>query len=99
MPAAGCAGPTGAGATSTPPGPATTRARPPTTHEHTIYRQYQGIGRYRLRHTGQVSDAFVRAINNLDEQVFQALYGRRDPLEPARVAELFAAASLRWWVA
>jgi hypothetical protein len=53
----------------------------------------------RLRHTGQVSEAFARAINNLDEEAFQALYGRWDPLEPAQVADLFPAASVRWWVA
>jgi hypothetical protein len=46
-----------------------------------------------------VGDAFARTINNLDEETFQALYGRWDPLQPAQVAELFPAASVRWWIA
>lgn len=46
-----------------------------------------------------MSDAFARAINDLDEDAFQALYGRWEPLEPAQVAELLRAASVRWWIA
>lgn len=46
-----------------------------------------------------MDDAFTRAINSLDEDAFQALYGRWDPLEPAQVAELLAGAPLRWWIA
>jgi hypothetical protein len=62
--------------------------------------QHQGTAAgARLRHTGQVTDAITTAINNLDEEAFQALYGRWDPLEPAQVAELFLAASVRWWIA
>ena len=38
------------------------------------------------------------AINNLHEETFQALYGRWVPLEPAQVAELFCASSVRWWI-
>ena len=38
-------------------------------------------------------------VNDLDEEAFQSLYGRWDPLEPAQVAELFAASSVRWWIA
>jgi len=52
-----------------------------------------------VRQTGRVSDAFARAINKLDEQAFQSLYGRWDPLEPAQVAKLFSAAPVRWWIA
>lgn len=52
-----------------------------------------------MRQTGRVSDAFARAINNLDEQAFQSLYGRWDPPEPAQAAKLFSAAPVRWWIA
>jgi hypothetical protein len=45
------------------------------------------------------SNAFVKAINDLDEQTFQSLYGRWFPLEPAQVAELFRGSSARWWIA
>jgi hypothetical protein len=46
-----------------------------------------------------VGDAFAKAINDLDAEQFQSLYGRWDPLEPAQVAELFSAAPVRWWIA
>ena len=46
-----------------------------------------------------MGSAFAKAINNLDEEGFQALYGRWDALEPAQVAELFRASSVRWWIA
>ena len=46
-----------------------------------------------------MNDAFARVINKLDEQTFQSLYGRWDPLEPAQVAELLSAAPVRWWIA
>jgi hypothetical protein len=46
-----------------------------------------------------MSDAFAKAINDLDEEAFQSLYGRWDPLEPAQVAELLAGAPVRWWIA
>jgi aminoglycoside-2''-adenylyltransferase len=46
-----------------------------------------------------MSSAFAKAINDLDEESFQALYGRWDALEPAQVAELFRASSVRWWIA
>jgi len=46
-----------------------------------------------------MGSAFAKAINNLDEESFQALYGRWDALEPAQVAELFRASSVRWWIA
>jgi hypothetical protein len=46
-----------------------------------------------------VTDAFAAALNDLDEEAFQLLYGRWDPLEPNQVAELFSGASLRWYVA
>jgi len=45
------------------------------------------------------NSAFVKAINSLDEETFQALYGQWDPLEPAQVAELFRASPVRWWIA
>jgi hypothetical protein len=44
-----------------------------------------------MRKTGRMSDAFVKAINDLNEEAFQLLYGRWDPLEPERVADLAAA--------
>jgi hypothetical protein len=53
----------------------------------------------RLRQTGRVGDAFVRAINSLSEDEFQSWYGRWEPLEPAQVAEVLPAASVRWWIA
>ena len=46
-----------------------------------------------------MSDPFVKAINDLDEEAFQSLYGRWDPLQPAQVAELFSAVQVRWWIA
>ena len=45
------------------------------------------------------SSAFAQAVNALDEETFQALYGRWAPMEPAQVAELFRASSVRWWIA
>ena len=46
-----------------------------------------------------MGSAFAKAINGLDEEAFQALYGRWDPLEPAQVAELLRGSSVRWWIA
>jgi hypothetical protein len=46
-----------------------------------------------------MDSAFARAANDLDEETFQALYGRWDPMEPGRVAELFGGSAVRWWVA
>jgi hypothetical protein len=48
---------------------------------------------------GQVSDAFAQAINDLDEDAFQLLYGRWDPLEPQQIADLLSATPVRWWIA
>ena len=45
-----------------------------------------------------MGSAFARAANDLDEETFQALYGRWDPLNPGQVAELFAGSAVRWWV-
>ena len=45
-----------------------------------------------------MDSAFAMAANALDEETFQALYGRWDPLEPGPVAELFAGVPVRWWV-
>jgi len=52
-----------------------------------------------MRKTVGVTDAFAAALNELDEEAFQLLYGRWDPLEPAQVADLFSEASFRWYVA
>jgi hypothetical protein len=46
-----------------------------------------------------MEEAFNQATNAMDEEAFQALYGRWDPLEPAQVAELLSAAPVRWWIA
>jgi hypothetical protein len=46
-----------------------------------------------------MGSAFAMVVNDLDEQAFQALYGRWDPLDPAQVAELFGASPVRWWIA
>jgi len=35
-----------------------------------------------------VTDAFREAINGLDEEAFQLLYGRCEPLTPGQVADL-----------
>jgi hypothetical protein len=45
-----------------------------------------------------MGSAFGRAANDLDEETFQALYGRWDPLQPGQVAGLFAGSAVRWWV-
>jgi len=52
-----------------------------------------------MQQTVGVTDTFAAAVNRLDEEAFQLLYGRWDPLEPTHVAALFAEASLRWYVA
>jgi hypothetical protein len=52
-----------------------------------------------MRQTIEMTDAFSEALDVLDEEGFQLLYGRWDPLEPNQVAELFSRASLRWYVA
>jgi hypothetical protein len=52
-----------------------------------------------MQQTVGVTDAFAAAVNRLDEEEFQLLYGRWDALEPAQVADLFSTASLRWYVA
>lgn len=46
-----------------------------------------------------MTEGFAAAVNQLDEEAFQLLYGRWDPLEPAQVADLLSEASLRWYVA
>jgi len=43
--------------------------------------------------------AFAKAINDLDEETFQSLYGRWDTLKPAQVADLLSTPSVRWWIA
>jgi len=52
-----------------------------------------------MQQTVGVTDTFAAAVNRLDEEAFELLYGRWDPLEPTHVAALFAEASLRWYVA
>jgi hypothetical protein len=46
-----------------------------------------------------VSDAFSRAVNELDEESFQLLYGRCEPLSPQQVADLFAPFRIHWFIA
>jgi hypothetical protein len=46
-----------------------------------------------------MSDAFAKAINDLDEEAFQLLYGRWDPLEPEQVVDVLPPSSVRWWIA
>lgn len=46
-----------------------------------------------------MSEAFANAVNALAEEDFQLLYGRWAALEPAQVAVLLAASSIRWWIA
>jgi hypothetical protein len=46
-----------------------------------------------------MGSTFAKRVNDLDEEGFQALYGRWEPLEPAEVAELFSALAVRWWIA
>jgi len=43
--------------------------------------------------------AFARALDELDEEQSQALYGPWDPLQPGQVAELLAGSGVRWWIA
>jgi hypothetical protein len=42
---------------------------------------------------------FRETVNNLDEDQFQLLYGRWDPLEPAAVDSLLAGRGIRWHIA
>ena len=49
--------------------------------------------------TTQVPSRFADLVNNLDEEAFQSLYGRWQPLEPAAIAELLAGSSIRWYIA
>ena len=53
----------------------------------------------RIRQTARMPDSLSRALNDLDEQAFQALYGRWDPLKPPEVAALLAASGVRWYIA
>src|SRR5579859_543406 len=45
-----------------------------------------------------MGSVFARAVNDMAEAAFQALYGRWDPLDPAQVADLFSGSSVRWWI-
>jgi hypothetical protein len=42
---------------------------------------------------------FQQAVNELDEESFQLLYGRWDPLPPSAVGELLAGTAVRWHIA
>jgi hypothetical protein len=42
---------------------------------------------------------FSQAVNDLDEDHFQLLYGRWEPLEPAAVASLLTGSGVRWYIA
>ncbi len=57
-----------------------------------------GPPRSRIRQTGRMGSVFARAVNDMDEAAFQALYGRWDSLDPGQVAELFSGSPVRWWV-
>jgi hypothetical protein len=46
-----------------------------------------------------VPDAFAAAINALDEDAFQLLYGSWNPLEPRQVADLLSSSPIRWCIA
>jgi len=46
-----------------------------------------------------MSVPFLEAVDGLDEEAFQALYGPWEPLAPDEVAELLAASGMRWWIA
>jgi hypothetical protein len=52
-----------------------------------------------MSQTAQMPRDFTQAINELDEESFQLLYGGCDPLLPAEVAELLAGTGVRWYVA
>lgn len=52
-----------------------------------------------MRQTGGVSDAFREAVDKLDKESFQALYGPWDPLPPSPVAELLSGSGVRWRIA
>jgi hypothetical protein len=43
--------------------------------------------------------AFAKALDELDDEQFAALYGRCDPLVPKQVAELLAGLGTRWFIA
>jgi hypothetical protein len=43
--------------------------------------------------------AFARVLDGLEEEEFQSLYGRWDPLVPSEVAELFAGLDVSWFIA
>lgn len=43
--------------------------------------------------------ATPQVIRDLDEQTFQSVYGRWDPLDPPQVAELLSGSATRWWIA
>ena len=44
-------------------------------------------------------DDISQTVNDLDEESFQALYGRWDPLSPGHVAGLLAGTGVRWYIA
>jgi hypothetical protein len=46
-----------------------------------------------------VQSLFTEALNELDEEAFQSLYGRWDPLSPDAVAQLLASTTVGWYIA
>jgi hypothetical protein len=42
---------------------------------------------------------FAKALDELDDEQFAALYGSCDPLQPEQVAELLAGLEARWFIA
>jgi hypothetical protein len=43
--------------------------------------------------------AFALALDGLEEERFQSLYGRLDPFAPSEVVELLAGSDVRWFIA
>jgi hypothetical protein len=48
--------------------------------------------------TWPVSDPSAPAVNDLDEETLQLLYGRVDPFSPEQVSGLFSPFGIRWWI-
>jgi hypothetical protein len=52
-----------------------------------------------MRQTAQVPSPFSEATASLDEEAFQALFGRWDPLEPEAVRRMLGPTTVRWYIA
>lgn len=46
-----------------------------------------------------MDSAFQDKLDQLDEEAFQSLYGRWDPIDPHEAAALFAGTPIKWWIA